>query len=113
MFGFMQERHDYKSYIAALDTLLPLILTVAIAPIYSRPFILASSLFSSTVRKGLKAIDHIAQAARDCVAARLKKIDNSLIEEDLLQQLLTVVSEKGEKVDFGISQVQHEAYVAL
>jgi cytochrome P450 len=63
----------------------------------------------------LKAIDHIAAAARSCVAERRAKADqdDSSARRDLLQQLLGIVQEKGEKVDFGIGEVEYEAYVAL
>lgn len=73
-------------------------------------------MISSSVRRGLKAIDHIAAAARSCVAKRRKENPEGKVEgrrTDLLHHLLDIVDVKGEKVDFGIGEVEYEAYVAL
>ena len=115
MFGFMSERADHESWIASMDTLLPVLCTVAVAPTYTRPLILMSSILNPVVRKALKAVDHVADAARNCVAARV----NEDIEQakgarrDLMQQFLEIKREKGEKVDFGNGEVEAEVYTAL
>ncbi|GAB7353809.1 hypothetical protein MBLNU459_g4187t1 [Dothideomycetes sp. NU459] len=120
MFGFMQHRHDHGNYIESLDALIPGICATAVSASYARPLILASSLLLPTVRKGLKAIDHIAAAAKACVARRVEEqscagagADGGVPRRDLLQQLLEIQQSKGEKVDFGRGEVEQEAYVAL
>ncbi|KIW22183.1 uncharacterized protein PV07_12094 [Cladophialophora immunda] len=115
MFGFMEKASDYGKYIASLDTLMPVICLSGIAPAYTRPLILASSVFSSNVRKALKAIDHIAAAARQCVAKRLEGISsgNPSLRRDILHQLLEISQNKAKEVDFGVHEVEYEAYVAL
>ena len=111
----MSERADHESWIASMDTLLPVLCTVAVAPTYTRPLILMSSILNPVVRKALKAVDHVADAARNCVAARV----NEDIEQakgarrDLMQQFLEIKREKGEKVDFGNGEVEAEVYTAL
>jgi hypothetical protein len=67
----MENAHDYEGYIAACDALLPVLITAGMSSPVVRNVILGSSLFSSAARKGLKAVDHIAAAARGCVAKRL------------------------------------------
>lgn len=115
MFGFLENAHDHESYIESLDTLIPAITTAAVAPSYIRPIILTSAILNPAARRALKAIDHIAAAARICVAKRREKTvgDDSSARHDLLHQLLGIVREKGEKVDFGVPEVEYEAYVAL
>jgi hypothetical protein len=115
-FGFMENSHDHESYIASLDTLLPVLLAAGASSPFVRGLILGSSMFSSTVRKGLKALDHITAAARSCVATRLSAGATSQPEAtrvDLLHHLLEIAKNKGEAVDFGKGEVELEAYIAL
>jgi hypothetical protein len=115
MFGFMENAHDHGNYIASLDTLMPVVCLNGIAPAYTRPFILGSSIFSANVRRGLKAIDHIAAAAKRCVAQRIQSISsgNANLRRDILHQLLEITQSKGKEVDFGVHEVEYEAYVGL
>ena len=115
MFGFMEKSHDHDNYIHSLDTLLPVVCLSAIAPSYARPFLFASAIFSPSVRRALKALDHIAAAARGCVAERQESTaaGKTSIRRDLLHQLLEIAQTKGEKVDFGVHEVEYEAYVGL
>ena len=116
MFGFMSNREDHQSWISSLDTLMPVMCVVAVAPSYTRPLILLSSALNPVARKALEAIDRIAIAAKSCVAERM---DNDLehakegSRRDIMQQFLELKQEKGEKVDFGIGEVQMEANTAL
>lgn len=115
MFGFMENSHDHEDYIHSLDTLMPLVCLSAIAPAYSRPFILVLAAFSSSIRKALQAIDHIAAAARACVAKRIESANAKDMSSrlDILHQLLEIIQTKGEKVDFGVHEIEYEAYVGL
>lgn len=115
MFGFMENSHDYGNYIESLDTLMPVICLSGIAPTYVRPLILISAIFSAGVRKALKAIDHIAAAAKNCVTERVEIASSGKPhpQHDLLHQLLEIANKKGAQVDFGIPEVQKEAYVGL
>ncbi|KAK5044698.1 hypothetical protein LTR84_010590 [Exophiala bonariae] len=114
MFGFMEQRTDYESYIASLDMLVPLITLAAVAPSYTRPLILVSSIISPAIRKAMKAIDHIATAARSCVATRSMQLAaGESVRRDLLSQLFDISHTKGEKVDFGLGEITYEAYVGL
>lgn len=94
---------------------MPLVCVSGVAPSYLRPFILLSAIFSSGTRKALKAIDHIEKAARTCVAKRLEATSGVQVNSrrDLLHQLLQITETKGEKVDFGVHEVEYEAYVGL
>jgi hypothetical protein len=115
MFGFMEFSRDQDNYIQSLDTLIPTIVTSTVAPTYLRPFILGSAIISSEARWALKAFDHIGNAARKCVAERMKTAADpqNHSRRDLMHQLLGIVHSKGEKLDFGVHEVEYEAYVGL
>ena len=116
MFGFMRQSEDHESYIKSLDTLLPVLCTVAVAPSYTSPLILMSSILNPMVRKALKAVDHIAAAAQRCVNQRTKENSEESVglrRRDPMQQLLDIAQGKEEKVDFDVGEVQYEACVAL
>jgi hypothetical protein len=66
----MENSHDHESYIASLDVLLPVMMAASLVPPAFRGLVLESSVFSSTIRKGLGAVKHISAAARGCVAKR-------------------------------------------
>jgi hypothetical protein len=112
----MENSHDHESYIASLDTVLPVLTAAGVSSPLLRGLILGSSIFSSTVRKGLKAVDHITAAARSYVAMRLEAgagVQSEGIRVDILHHLLEIANKKGEAVDFGKGEVELEAYVAL
>jgi hypothetical protein len=112
----MENAHDHEGYIAACDALLPVLITAGMSSPVVRNVILGSSLFSSAARKGLKAVDHIAAAARGCVAKRLSADTSEKSKTgrtDLLHHLLEIAKNKGEAVDFGRGEVELEANVAM
>lgn len=114
MFGFMERSCDHENYVHSLDTLMPLVVATAVSPKYFRPFILGSAIVSPTALRALKALDHIAAAARSCVAKRVRSNEAATaVRRDLLEQLLEIARTKGEKVDFGVPEIEYEAYVAL
>lgn len=81
-----------------------------------RPIILGSSLMVPSVRAALKAIDHIAAAAKSCVSKRVESLEYSHGEhgrQDILQQLMDVRNNKGDKIGFDLAEVELESYVAL
>lgn len=116
MFGFMENRHDYGSYIALLDMLLPFITVMSVIPSYLRPVVAISAFFLPSVRRLFKAIDTIAGAARACVAERQERLHTSDKESprrDLLQQLFDIYEEKGTEVNFGLEDMAKESYSAM
>ncbi|RMZ80495.1 hypothetical protein DV736_g6662, partial [Chaetothyriales sp. CBS 134916] len=116
MFGFLEKEEDHQMWIASLDDLMRGFCIVAVAPTYMRAIIFMSSLFDQTMRRALRGAATIVSAARKAVNDReadLSVNDEGKVQQDLLQQLLHIHHEKGERVDFGIHEVQQESYVAL
>jgi hypothetical protein len=91
-------------------------MTASLVPPTFRGLVLGTSVFSSTVRRGLVAIKHISAAARGSVAARANtdlKSESREDRTDLLHHLLKIVKDKGEALDFGKGEVESEAYSAM
>ncbi|EUC31177.1 hypothetical protein COCCADRAFT_101960 [Bipolaris zeicola 26-R-13] len=114
-FGFLQNAHDHAGYIHALDLLIPFITVACVAPTYLRPLVLLSGAAIPRVLKALKALKHIESASEACVEQREHLIANGKAEEceDMLQSFFTIMQEKGQEKDFGITEVKMEAYGAF
>lgn len=114
----MESSSDYQNLIHALDVLNPIMAQVAVSATYARPFVLLSAVASSSVRDALRGIDHVVATAKSCVSQRQEALElaektENVPRTDLMQQLFSIMTEKGEKIDFGIPEIQQEAYVAL
>lgn len=116
-FGFMEFAHDHAGYIRALDLLVPMIAIACTMPSYLRTFFLISGALVPQVFKALKALRHIEDALGACVAERQQLHDQSppaqAKPEDMLESFFSIMREKGDKVDFGLTEVKMEAYGAL
>lgn len=114
MFGFMKDKHDYRGYISALDTLLPVLVSSCVMPKYVRPFLMLGGAFMPGVRKALNALKDIDHAAETCVSKRLRSLeDGEERRKDIVASLFEIQQEKGAKVDFEIEDIRLEAYIAL
>lgn len=109
-FGFLEHSHDHNGWIHSLDLLLPFVVVNGVAPTSLRPLVRILALLIPGGLTGLNAINNIAAAARSCVARRL---DKPTERTDILAQLYNIYLEKGAKVDFGLGDIEQEAYIAL
>ncbi len=115
MFGFMAQAGDYRGYITALDCLLPMLTIACVMPSYIRPFFLTGGAIFPRILKALMSLKNVETAAKDAVAERsaLMKKGEAEGKEDILNSLFEVMETKGEKVDFGLTEIIVEVYVAL
>lgn len=116
-FSFMEFVQDHKGYIQALDLLVPTIAIACTMPSYLRPFFLIGGALVPRVSKALKALKHIENASGACVAER-RQLHSQLTSErakpeDMLESFFSIMREKGDKVDFGLTEIKMEAYGAL
>lgn len=114
MFGFLNNGGDHNGYIRALDLLLPVLCAVSVMPTYIRPFFLLSSAVVPKVFRALSSVKEIETAAKKCVSERqslLEKGDD--VEKDVLNSLFEIVRNKGPELDFSMTEVTVEVYVAL
>ncbi|KAF5008659.1 hypothetical protein FDECE_5071 [Fusarium decemcellulare] len=111
----MKDRHDYGNYIRSLDTLLPVLTAASVMPTYLRtPFFLGGAVVPG-IFKALKSVKAIEIAAEQCVQQRQYLVSNGIAGEknDILADLFDISTNKGEKVDFGLTEIKVEVYVAL
>jgi hypothetical protein len=115
MFGFMKDAYDYGGYIRALDLLVPFIAVACESPTYLRTLVLISGAMIPRVFKALKALKHIEDASEACVIERQRLISSGKANdrEDMLQSFFDIMREKGDRKDFGLTEVKMEAYGAL
>ncbi|KAI4657680.1 uncharacterized protein J4E78_006068 [Alternaria triticimaculans] len=115
MFGFMAQAADYRGYITALDCLLPMLTTACVMPSYIRPFFLTGGAIFPRILKALMSLKNVETAAKDAVAERsaLMKKGEADGKDDILNSLFEVMETKGAKVDFGLTEITVEVYVAL
>lgn len=116
-FGFMENAHDYKGYIRALDLLVPIIAVACAMPVYMRPFLLISGALIPRMFKALRALKHLESASEACVAERLRHLNSETSgsgdRRDMLNCFLDIMNEKGREMDFGLTEVKMEVYGAL
>lgn len=116
-FGFLRHGHDHAGYIRALDLLVPTITVACVMPGYLRPLFLISGALLPQIPKALRALKHIEDASEACVAERQQlhshMASSAQAPTDMLEGFFTIMRQKGERVDFGLTEVKMEAYGAL
>lgn len=117
MFGFLEQSHDRCRWIQSLDLLQPFMCTSAVAPRLFQPLLLASSSFVPAAREAMKAFEEIGVSTRGCVAKRFElgnKIESEAHKRtDIMQQLYDIHLKKGSEVQFGMGEIEQEAYSAF
>lgn len=113
MFGFMRNRTDHQGWIETLEPILPIAVVSAAMPSYCRKVVLLGAL-SARLRSALGARDRIVQAAKDCVTLRRQQMaNNEELRQDMLGKLFDIYTEKGEKEDFTLIDVENESFGAM
>ncbi|KAF5677377.1 pisatin demethylase [Fusarium circinatum] len=115
MFGFLKEGGDHQGYIRSLDTLLPALAVTSVTPTYVRKLFLTAGTMFGSVRRALTSLNEIERAAELCIAERQEILKNGKTVErkDIMSSLFDIIREKGDKVDFGLTEAKVEVYVAL
>ncbi|TPX07530.1 uncharacterized protein E0L32_002133 [Thyridium curvatum] len=115
MFGFLKAEHDHLGYIRSLDLLLPILTVSSVMPTYVRSFFLLGGAIFPRVLKALQSLGEVDKAADLCIAERQDLVEKGEDGEkkDILSSLFQVMHDKGEKVDFKLSEVKVEVYAAL
>ncbi|KAL3476844.1 hypothetical protein BJX99DRAFT_257967 [Aspergillus californicus] len=115
LFGFMELRCDLAGYTAFLERLLPVICAVSVMPRYARmPFLFVGLLFRS-FREALFALKQIEMTSGECIRERLKLIKENKNHgpDDILGKVLAIYENKGEEMDFDLTDVQIDVYAGL
>lgn len=112
----MEHSHDHESYIAALDTGLPVLIARGMAPSAVKNLFGVLPILSTSVRRGFEASSHLIDAARECVGARISAQQQGTSEKprnDILDRLLDIMKEQGETLDFQRGEVEYESFNAM
>lgn len=99
--------------VASMDALVPTMNGAAWSASYTRPFIFAFAMLRAKTRFAIKGMDHIIDAAINCVEKRTNDMAaGKELRQDILSQLWDI-AEKGEKTSFKKTDIEQEAWVAL
>lgn len=114
MFGFMRKRDDHGGYISALETLLPILCTASVLPSYARVPLMLSGFLIPSIRAALKSLAKIQEASLSCVRDRMVlKEKGEASREDILERLFRVYEDRGDNVNFNVTDIQVEVFVGL
>jgi hypothetical protein len=115
MFGFLEHRSDYGTYINSLDTYLPVMAINFVLPSYLRsvlPF-LGNAGFRS-IQTAVKAVLAIRAASLSVVEGREEALKSGKEgRNDILSKLFKVLEKKGDDGHFQRADIVQESYVAM
>ncbi|KAF7187940.1 Cytochrome P450 monooxygenase [Pseudocercospora fuligena] len=115
-FGFLESRSDHGRWIESLDTLMPIIVVLALLPKLYRPVFLIFSILSSPTRGALSILNGIAETAKHIVSEKQQKLQGNSSQQqrrDILSKLFDLKSRRGEAEDYTIADIQYESHVSL
>lgn len=113
-FGFLENRHDHGGYINAVHTATPFLGVITVTPTYMRPLVGLAAPLIPKLFKAIMAFDGIrVTALRELKNAISRTEEATSKRPDFMSQLLSIVHERGEKVNFTTKEVSSEAWVAV
>ncbi|KAF2445759.1 cytochrome P450 [Karstenula rhodostoma CBS 690.94] len=113
-FGFMENRHDHGKYIESVHLAMPFLSVLTMTPTYLRYFVMACAVAVPKLLKAVIAVDGIRAIAIQNTKEQMKAAEEATSKRhDILSQLLTIVHEKGEKVNFTEYNVMAEMHVGI
>ncbi|KAI9039408.1 cytochrome P450 [Aspergillus affinis] len=116
MFGFLGARRDHLGYLSSTDALIPVMTLSAVMPTYVRPFFMLGGLLFSRMRASLVALKSLTKAADATVEDRLaesKEVGNVSQRPDVLNKVLKIYCQEGQRVDFDMDDVKMEVFGAF
>ncbi|KAJ4294347.1 hypothetical protein N0V90_008037 [Kalmusia sp. IMI 367209] len=113
-FGFLEKKEDHGGYINAVHTATPFLGIITVTPTYMRPFVGPVALFIPKLLKAIMAFDGIrVTALKELDDAVKRSEEDTAKRNDFMSQFLSIVHDRGEKVNFTIKEVSSEAWVAV
>lgn len=115
-FGFLEKSEDHRGWINANDNLVPVLLSWALMPAYTRPFLKLAGLAIPRIFKAFMAIQTFDVATDEVIAERqdlLEKNGGVLDREDMLAGIFKVKEARVKELDFGTVEVKSEIYSAM
>lgn len=113
-FGFLKNSIDHKNYIVSVHKAMPFLHCLAAAPAYARPFLMAAALFVPKLLGAVIAVSDIKKTAeRETSEAQARAESDTEKRVDMTSLMLGIMREKGEKNNFGRTEIVSENWVAV
>ncbi|CAN9293602.1 unnamed protein product [Alternaria alternata] len=113
-FGFLRDSIDYKGYIHSVHLAMPFLTLLTVTPYYMRPFLLLIAVCIPRLLKAVLAVEDIKKTAIiETKIATERTLEVTEKRPDLLSQLLAIVQEKGEKVNYSHREITSDMWVAI
>ncbi|KNG50002.1 meiotically up-regulated gene 56 protein [Stemphylium lycopersici] len=113
-FGFLQDSIDYRGYIHAVHLAMPFLTLLTVTPYYARPLLLLVALCIPQLLRAVLAVEDIKETAiRETKTAMERTSEAAGKRTDIVSQLLAIVQEKGEKVNYSHKEITSDAWVGI
>jgi hypothetical protein len=113
-FGFLKDSIDYNNYIHSVHLAMPFLTLLTVTPYYVRPFLLLVAVCIPRLLKAVLAVEDIKKnAIIETKTATERSLEVTGKRPDLLSQLLAIVQEKGEKVNYSHREITSDMWVAM
>lgn len=113
-FGFLKDSIDYRKYIHSVHLAMPFLTLLTVTPSYFRPFLLLVAVCIPSLLKAVLAVEDIKKSAIvETKAAMERTVEVTGKRPDLMSQLLAIVQEKGEKVNYTHKEITSDMWVGM
>jgi hypothetical protein len=113
-FGFLKNSIDYHDYIHSTHLAMPFLTLLTVTPYYIRPVLLLVTVCIPKLLKAVLAIEDIKKAAiAETKTAMKRSLEVTGKRPDLTSQLLAIVQEKGEKVNYSHKEITSDMWVGV
>ena len=113
-FGFLEHSHDHDRWIESVHLAIPFLSVITMAPVYARHPLLTIAVVIPKLLKSVIAVDGLRRVSIKETQNRMKESEDSTSKRhDILSQLLTIVNEKGDKVDLTHNEATSEMWTGM
>ncbi|TVY21774.1 Cytochrome P450 monooxygenase gsfF [Lachnellula arida] len=113
-YGFLEKEQDIDNLMAAAGAVAPFEGMMGMAPVWAKPFMMWM-LAIPNIARGIMNFQKVKVTGKKLVADRMKTMENQdkSGRNDMLGKMLSIVWEKGERVDWTVLDVEQECFVAM
>ncbi|KAH7084025.1 cytochrome P450 [Paraphoma chrysanthemicola] len=113
-FGFLKDSVDYRNYIHSVHLAMPFLTLLTVTPSYTRPFLLLVAVCIPRLLKAVLAVEDIKKSAiLETQAAMERSVEVTGKRPDLMSQLLAIVQDKGDKVNYTHKDITSDMWVGI
>ncbi|ENI02074.1 hypothetical protein COCC4DRAFT_202931 [Bipolaris maydis ATCC 48331] len=113
-FGFVRDSVDYNGYIHAVHLAMPFLTLLTVTPYYARPFLLLIAVCIPKLLRAVLAVEDIKKTAiKETKVATERSLEATGKRPDAVSQLLAIVQEKGEKVNYSHKEITSDMWVGI